>query len=83
MHGVRLIVDTLGGNGEPKQMQGSRFTTDTLAPGGGTSRQFSASGGEGFSWADAGVGAATAVGSLLVLLCSALVVLRKRHRLVV
>jgi len=83
VHGVRLIVDTLGGNGEPKQMQGSRFTTDTLAPGGGTSRQFSASGGEGFSWADAGVGAATAVGSLLVLLCSALVVLRKRHRLVV
>jgi hypothetical protein len=83
VHGVRLIVDTLGGNGQPKQTQGLRFSTDTLAPGGGTSMQIPAPGGEGFSWADAGVGAATAVGSLLVLLGSAHVVLRKRHRLVI
>jgi len=83
MQGVRLITDTLGGNGQPKQTQGLRFSTDTLAPGGGTSMQIPAPGGEGFSLADAGVGAATAVGSLLVLLGSALVVLRKRHRLVI
>jgi len=81
--GVRLITDTLGGTGQPKQTQGSRFSTDTLAPGGGTSMQIPAPGGARFSWADAGVGAATAVGSLLVLLGSALVVLRKRHRLVI
>ena len=81
--GVRVITDTLGGNGQPKQTQGLRFVTDTLAPGGGPSMQLPDPGGARFSWADAGVGAATAVGSLLVLLCSALVVLRKRHRLVV
>jgi hypothetical protein len=83
VHGVTLIADTLGGNGQPKQTQGLRFSTDTLAPGGGTSTQLPAPAGEGFRWADAGVGAATAVGSLLVLLCGTLVVLRKRHRLVV
>ena len=60
-------------------MQGVRFITDTLAPGGGTSMQIPAPDGA-FSWADAGVGAATAVGSLLVLLGSALVVTRKRQR---
>ena len=81
--GVRVVTDTLGGNGQPKQTQGLRFVTDTLAPGGGPSMQLPDPGGARFSWADAGVGAATAVGSLLVLLCSALVVLRKRHRLVV
>jgi hypothetical protein len=81
--GVRVVNDTPGGNGQPKQTQGLRFVTDTLAPGGGTSMQLPDPGGVRFSWADAGVGAATAVGSLLVLLCSALVVLRKRHRLVV
>jgi hypothetical protein len=80
--GVRVVADTLGG-GQPKQAEGFRFSTDTLAPGGGTNMQIPAPGGEGFSWADAGVGAATAVGSLLVLLGSALVVLRKRHRLVI
>jgi hypothetical protein len=80
--GVRVVADTLGG-GQPKQAQGSRFVTDTLAPGGGTSMQLMDAGGVRFSWADAGVGAATAVGSLFVLLCSALIVLRKRHRLVV
>ena len=64
VQGVRFITDTLGGNGQPKQTQGLRFTTDTLAPGGGTSMQIPAPDGA-FSWADAGVGAATAVGSLL------------------
>jgi hypothetical protein len=83
MQGVRFITDTLGGNGQPKPTQGVRFVTDTLAPGGGPSMQLPDSGGVRFSWSDAGVGAATAVGSLLVLLGSALVVLRKRHRLVV
>jgi hypothetical protein len=81
--GVRVVTDTLGGNGQPQQAQGFRFVTDTLAPGGGTSMQVPDAGGVAFSWADAGVGAATAVGSLFVLLCGALVVLRKRHRLVV
>ena len=81
--GVRVITDTRGGTGQPTQAQGFRFVTDTLAPGGGTSMQVPDAGGVPFSWADAGVGAATAVGSLFVLLCGALVVLRKRHRLVV
>jgi hypothetical protein len=80
--GVRIITDTLGGNGQPKQTQGLRFVTDTLAPSGGPNMQLPDPGGARFSWADAGVGAATAVGSLLVLLCSTLVVLRRRHRLV-
>lgn len=83
VHGVTVVTDTLGGNGQPQQAQGFRFVTDTLAPGGGTSTRLPAPAGESFRWADAGVGAATAVGSLLVLLGSALVVLRKRHRLVV
>jgi hypothetical protein len=61
--------------------QGVRFITDTLAPGGGASMQIPASDGA-FSWGDASVGAATVVGSLLVLLGGALVVLRKRQRLV-
>jgi hypothetical protein len=81
--GVRVVADTRGANGQPKPTQGLRFVTDTLAPGGGMSMQLPDSGGVRFSWADAGVGAATAVGSLLVLLCSALVVLRRRHRLVI
>jgi len=80
--GVRVVADTLGG-GEPKQAEGFRFSTDTLAPGGGTHMQIPDSGGVRFNWADAGVGAAAAVGSLLVLLFSALIVLRKRHRFVV
>jgi hypothetical protein len=61
--------------------QGVTFITDTLAPGGGTSTPIRPPAGD-FSWADAGVGAATAVGSLLVLLGGALVVLRKRQRLI-
>ena len=64
-------------------VDGVRLIADTLAPGGGTSMQVPAPGGEGFNWADAGVGAATAAGPLLVLLCSAFVVLRKRHRFAV
>jgi hypothetical protein len=80
--GVRVVTDAYDGNGQPEQTQGSRFVTDTLAPGGGTSMQIPAPGGARFSWVGAGIGAATAVGSLLVLLCSALV-LQRRHRLVV
>lgn len=62
------------------QSQGYRFITDTLAPGGGSSIEAAPSA-TGFSWADAGVGAGTAAGALLVLLGGTLVVARRQDRL--
>ena len=77
-----FITDTLGGNGHPKQTQGYKFMTDTLSPGGGTQVEV-VSAGSGFNWADAGVGAATTVGSLLVLIGGTLLALRHRGRLAI
>jgi hypothetical protein len=82
--GVTLITDTRGGDGHPAStaVQGYRFTTDTLGGTGGpqVSTVFRDS---GFSWADAGVGAATVAGSTLILLGSGLVLLRRRHSIAV
>jgi hypothetical protein len=80
--GYRFITDTLGGNGHPKQVQGYRFITDTLAPGGGAPIEAAPSA-PSFSWADAGLGAGTALGALLVLLGSALLVARRQGRLAI
>ena len=74
-----FITDTLapgGGKAAPQQAQGYRFITDTLAPGGGTST--TSVGGHGFSWSDAGVGALTSVGVVLVLAGAALTAVRRR-----
>jgi hypothetical protein len=94
---ARFITDTLGGNGGVIQTQGYRFTTDTLATGGGsaqpesyrfTSDTLAPGGGmqaaapvAGFDWGDAGIGAITSAGSVLILLGGAFVLFRGRRRL--
>ena len=80
--GSTFITDTLGGNGHPQQAQGYRFITDTLAPGGGAPIEAALSV-PSFSWADAGVGAGTALGALLVLLGGTLLVSRRQGRLAI
>ena len=78
--GDRLITDTLApGGGSTSQSQAYRFTTDTLAPGGGSASLSVPSSG-GFSWSDAGVGAGTAVGGMLALIGSTLIVTRRQSR---
>ena len=75
----KFITDTLapgGGTAVPQQVQGYRFITDTLAPGGGTTT--APGGSPGFDWSDAGVGALTAVGVVLVLAGAALTAVRRR-----
>jgi hypothetical protein len=78
----RFITDTLGGDGHPQQVKGYRFITDTLAPGGGLAIEAAPSA-TGFNWADAGVGAGTAAGALLMLLGGILVVVRRQGRLAI
>jgi hypothetical protein len=80
--GMPFITDTLGGNGHAKQVQGYTFMTDTLAPGGGPPIEAAPST-PGFSWADAGVGAGTAAGALLLLLGGSLAVARRQGRLAI
>lgn len=78
-----FITDTLGGNGPSKHAApGYRFITDTLAPGVGASLAVAPSS-PGFSWADAGVGAGTAAGAVLVLLGGTLLVVRRRGTLAI
>ena len=79
--GTTFITDTLapgGGQSSPydAQQQGA-FITDTLAPGGGVAVQ-STPAATGFSWADAGVGAAAALGGILALLGITLLTTRRR-----
>ncbi len=63
-----FTTDTLApGGGSSAPAQGYRFVTDTLAPGGGTS-SVAVSAARGFSWADAGIGAAVVAATALVLL---------------
>jgi hypothetical protein len=79
----RLITDTLGGSGQPQRATlGYRFITDTLAPGGGPPLPAAPSS-PGFSWSDAGIGAATAAGALFVLLGGTLLAARRRGTLAV
>jgi hypothetical protein len=78
----RLITDTLGGNGHAQTaVQDYQFITDTLAPGGGTPQAAAPS--PRFNWGDAGVGAGTLAGALIVLLGGALVVARRQGRLAI
>jgi hypothetical protein len=83
--GTGFITDTLGGNGHAKVTHGYRLITDTLAPGGGSGAPLAgvASDGQSFNWGDAGIGAAGAIGTALVLIGGSLVVLRKRGRLAI
>ena len=75
--GGTFITDTLApGGGSSSQTQSYRFITDTLAPGGGTTT--APVGSPGFDWSDAGVGALTAVGVVLVLAGAALTAVRRR-----
>jgi LPXTG-motif cell wall-anchored protein len=78
--GYRFTTDTLApGGGKPTQAQGYRFTTDTLAPGGGPTAVVVTTD-AGFHWGDAGAGAGTAVGALILLTGCALVLVRRRRR---
>ncbi len=61
--------------------QGYRFITDTLAPGGG--KPLTAASNISFSWSDAGVGAATATGTILALIGALLLVTRRRTSLAI
>ena len=83
--GNRFITDTLGGNGHASLTHGYRLITDTLAPGGGSGAPLAgvASSGQTFNWGDAGIGAAGAIGTALVLIGGSLVVLRKRDLLAI
>jgi len=76
----RFITDTLAPGGTPAPVQGYRFITDTLAPGNGSAGVVVNSS-HGFSWSDAGVGAGAAVGGMLALIGSALIVVRRQGRL--
>jgi hypothetical protein len=77
--GGTFITDTLGGNGKAPttHVQGYRFITDTLGGNGGA-QVTTVFRDPGFSWADAGIGAVTVAGSMLLLLGSARVVVRRR-----
>jgi hypothetical protein len=79
--GDTFITDTLAPGGG-SSAQGYRFITDTLAPGGG-SGQVLVRGSNSFSWSDAGVGAAVTAGTILALVGSALIVIRRQGRLAV
>ena len=90
-HGYRFITDTASdGQRHPATApsgsyaggtQGIRLITDTLGGNGGPASTALAASGQSFHWSDAGVGAATAAGSILVTVGGALVVLRRRRGL--
>jgi len=93
--GAPFITGTLGGNGhvgrtrlDPSinttappvsQSQGYRFNIDTPAPNGG--KPVTATSKISFSWSDAGVGAATAAGTILALIGVLVIVTRRRSSL--
>jgi hypothetical protein len=74
-----FITDTLGPGGHSKLAPSPPIITDTLVPGGGTRVQsYGASSSSRFNWADAMIGAAGAVGLVLVVFGGVLVRLRTR-----
>jgi hypothetical protein len=94
--GTTFITDTLGGNGHAPQVGGDNpraYVNGGASPavvravqdlGNGRTAAPSVIGGSsgsGFSWTDAGVGAATVAGSMLVLVGSGLLLLRRRSGL--
>jgi hypothetical protein len=63
-----FITDTLAPGGVSSVPAADyRFITDTLDPGGGASGVAAVPAGDGFSWADAGIGAVVACGLMLLL----------------
>jgi hypothetical protein len=90
-HGVTFITDTLAPGGDHSSpydapTHGVTFITDTLAPGGGGGGGGglqSAAAPTGFSWPDAGVGAAGAAGGMLALVGIGLIAARRRTGLAV
>ena len=77
-----FITDTLAPGGGSAQTQGYRFVvTDTLAPGGGVVAV--SPGVQGFDWTDAGIGAGSTVGLVLILLGGTRLVSQRRSALAV
>ena len=74
-----FITDTLAPGGTSVPAAVYRFITDTLAPGGGASGIVSAPADNGFSWADAGIGALVASGLMLLALMGHQVANRRRR----
>jgi hypothetical protein len=90
----RFITDTLGGSGRPVAAfspyqhawgprdarlapQSYRFVTDTLGGNGGPQLQPAS---QGFDWADAGVGAGIALGTLALMAACLILARQLRHR---
>jgi hypothetical protein len=79
--GSYFITDTLAPGGSAVPAAGYRIITDTLAPGGGAGAETLVPG-SGFSWADAGIGAAVMCGlTLLALMGRQLAARRRRGQL--
>jgi hypothetical protein len=74
-----FTTDTLAPGGGTRQTPVVHFVTDTLAPGGGETTTVVTTG-DGFDWGDAGIGAAIAIGALLVGSAAAMT-MRRRGRL--
>src|SRR5262245_39837299 len=78
-----FITDTLAPGGSASN-ESYRFVSDTLAPGGGASSIVYSPAATSFDWADAGIGAAVAAGSaLLLLLPGRLAIVRRRKAVAV
>jgi hypothetical protein len=76
-----FITDTLAPGGSSAPAVGYRFVTDTLAPGGGAGGVISVPAGNGFSWADAGIGGLVACGLMLLALTGRQLGRRRRGQL--
>jgi hypothetical protein len=76
-----FITDTLAPGGSSASTVSYRFITDTLAPGGGASEIVSVPAGNGFSWADAGIGGLVACGLMLLALTGRQLGRRRRGQL--
>jgi hypothetical protein len=73
-----FVTDTLAPGGGSSETQGYRFTSDTLAPGGGSVSAAPAT--PGFDWDDAGIGAGTTFGVVLILLAGTQLLLVRRRK---
>ena len=75
---VPFITDTLApGDVGKTNADAARFITDTLAPGGGTIAVVTAD--NGFSWLDAGIGAASTAGLMVILLAGTRLLTQRRR----
>ena len=78
--GPGFITDARGGSGHPASALGYSLSTDTLGGTGGAGLAV-ATGGGGFSWHDAGVGAGAALAAVALLGGSLVLVRQRRQRL--